>query len=381
MDWPLTSGWLAGSENAGVQVTPEAPALQDRGLRPRAPARTPAGSPLVTIAIPAFSRPALLELALRSAFAQTSPARVEVIVCDDGLLPQTRTVVDRYRHLGVRYHENRPALGGVGNWNRCLSEARGKWVTVLHEDDILFPWFVESVTPRLRAGVSAVSMAAVRGAEPPAMAAPGPSTGARLYRPAYFVKSSMSPFPGVMVHRRTALRIGGFDPSWGPVADYEFWYRLAQAGRVEVLGATGAFYRIGPGQWTERAWERMLALSHLLRLRIAREQFPGHRRAGKWAARFFTWRNARCYRSRFGEAAVIRRCARLGRSALSGLPSGWVWAALRFASRASPIHSVPSNDGRTSPIRANSGGPYRILKADTLGGSQGIAQAPVGGGA
>ena len=74
------------------------------------------------------------------------------------------------------------------------------------------------------------------------------------------------------MRREAALRLGGFsDEKWGPIADYEFWYRLSCAGRVEVVRAVGAFYRVGPTQWTERVWGRMLRLTHLLRLRIARE--------------------------------------------------------------------------------------------------------------
>ncbi len=149
----------------------------------------------------------------------------------------------------------------------------------------------------------------------------------------------MTPFPGVLMRRDVALRLGGFDERWGPVADYEFWYRLACAGRIEVVRGVGAFYRVAPGQWTERIWGRMLGLAHLLRLRIAREQFPGHRRAGRWLARFFTYRNACCYSVRFGaRPAILRRCLSLGRVPLSRLPDGWVWEALKFASRLGHRH-------------------------------------------
>jgi hypothetical protein len=147
----------------------------------------------------------------------------------------------------------------------------------------------------------------------------------------------MTPFPGVLVRRDVAVRLGGFDERWGPIADYEFWYRLGCAGRITVVRAVGAFYRVAPGQWTERVWARMLALTHLLRLRIASEQFSAYPRAGRWLARFFTYRNACCYARRFRERpAILRRCLALGRLPFAGLPSGWVWQALRLASRTGP---------------------------------------------
>ena len=49
--------------------------------------------------------------------------------------------------------------------------------------------------------------------------------------------------------------------------------------------------------------------------------------------RFFTYRNACCYARRFRERpAILQRCLALGRLPFVGLPSGWVWQALRLAS-------------------------------------------------
>jgi GT2 family glycosyltransferase len=156
----------------------------------------------------------------------------------------------------------------------------------------------------------------------------------RRYLPHYFLKSSMTPFPGVLIRREVALRLGGFDERWGPLADYEFWYRLACAGPVEVVRAVGAFYRIAPGQWTDGEWGRMLALAHLLRLRIAREQFARAPRRGRWFARFFTSRNGRSYAERFPERpASLGRALRLGRIPFGGVPSGWAWQALKLLPR------------------------------------------------
>jgi glycosyltransferase involved in cell wall biosynthesis len=321
-----------------------------------------APAPLITIAVPAYNRPDMLAETLASIAAQTAAVPLEVIVCDDGRMAQTRAVVARFRREGYRYLANPVTLGAVANWNRCLALARGKFVMVLHEDDILYPWYLASILPRLEDGAAAFCMRTSRGRVPPQVPRPQGGEPARAYPPRYFLKSSMSPFPGVLVRRDVAARLGGFDERWGPIADYEFWYRLACAGRIEVLGAVGAFYRVAPGQWTERIWGRMLRLTHLLRLRIAREQFPAHQRASRWAARFFTYRNARCYRERFGPGGgVLKRCLGLGRVPLSGLPAGWVWRALKFASGAEGRHLRFAPDaGRTPQIQQGGGGPDRV---------------------
>jgi glycosyltransferase involved in cell wall biosynthesis len=311
-----------------------------------------ANPPVITIAIPAYNRPGLLAEALDSISRQTVHLPMEVIVCDDGGMEETRAVVARHEDKNFIYLANDKKLGAVGNWNRCLSLARGEFVMVLHEDDALYPWYLESVLPKMRADVVAICMKTARGAAQPVVPRPGAADSFE-YRPEYFLKSSMTPFPGVLMRREVASRLGGFDERWGPIADYEFWYRLACAGRIEVVRAVGAFYRVGPSQWTERVWARMLRLSHLLRLRIVREQFGGRPMIGRWAARFFTWRNARCYRDRFGHGPlVLRRCLRLNRTILAQIPAGWVWQALKFASGRKGRHpGFPKHAGRTPQIQ------------------------------
>jgi glycosyltransferase involved in cell wall biosynthesis len=289
------------------------------------------GAPLITFGIPAYNRPHLLAEALASIAAQTTAVDYEVVVCDDGQTDDNRRVVAQFPTARFSYHPNRPALGPVGNWNECLRHARGHWVMVLHEDDTLYPWYLAVVLPRLRADLAAVCTKTVQGAVAPALSAPTGPPGVWPYPPRNFLKSSMTPFPGVLVRRELARHLGGFDERAGPLADYEFWYRLACAGRVEMVRTVGAFYRVSAGQWTERAWVPMIRETHLLRLRIAREQFPASPRLGRWLARFFTYRNALSYAHRFaGRPAPLNRALRLGRIPFARLPSGWVWAALRL---------------------------------------------------
>ena len=295
--------------------------------------------PLITFGIPAFSRPPLLAEALASIASQTAAAEYEVVVCDDGDREEARRLAAEFPGGRCLYFSNRPPLGAVGNWNRCLGAARGRWVTILHEDDALYPWYLGAVLPRLREGLAAVCTQTIQGPAPPHLDPPLRRPAVWTYPPPYFLKSSMTPFPGVLMRRDLALALGGFEPGWGPLADYEFWYRLARAGPVEVVCTPAAFYRVAPGQWTERTWSRMLRQTHLLRLRIAREQFPATPRLGHWLARFFTYRNAKSYARRFKERPVaLARALRLGAIPFSSLPSGWVWAGLKALTKAATPH-------------------------------------------
>lgn len=293
-------------------------------------ARGECTTPLITVGIPAYNRPRLLAEALSALAAQNDFRDYEVVVCDDGALPETRQVIEASAVPTLRYYVNRPALGPVHNWNRCVELAAGRWVTVLHEDDVLYPWFFPTVLPCLQPGIAAVAVRCVQGTTCPPLAAPERVSAGRAYAPVWFLKASMTPFPGVVFPRELGLRIGGFDPRQEGLADYTFWYELARAGRIETLRAPAAFYRVNDGQWTERAWPTMLRRAHLLRLRIAREQLGHKPRLGRWIARFYTARMARAYAKRFTERpAILARAQRFERIPFHNVPSGWVWALLK----------------------------------------------------
>jgi glycosyltransferase involved in cell wall biosynthesis len=287
--------------------------------------------PLISFGIPAYNRPKLLAETLASIAAQTAHVDYEVVICDDGDQPETAAAVAQFPTNRFFYHPNPARLGPVKNWNECLRRARGKWVMILHEDDSLYPWYLSTVLARLQDGLAAVCTKVVSGPVPPVLPAPSRTPTVRFYPPLFFIKSSMTPFPGVLFPRELALRLGGFDPEAGPLADYEFWYRLACAGRIEVVRAIAAFYRITDDQWTARSWPIMLRQTHLLRLRIAREQLHS-RRIAHWLARFFTYRNALAYAKRFpGKPAALTRALRFGKIPGGGLPSGWIWQILKRA--------------------------------------------------
>lgn len=97
--------------------------------------------PLCTIAIPVYHRmqQALAFAALESALAEER-ADVEILVIDDhttdGTWDRLRQVVHDRRARLLRNERN---LGLFQNFNRCLDEARGRYVRILCSDDVLEP--------------------------------------------------------------------------------------------------------------------------------------------------------------------------------------------------------------------------------------------------
>jgi abequosyltransferase len=96
--------------------------------------------PLLTIAIPTYNRSPYLEKLLTVLFDQlVSESRVELIISDNASPDKTPELVADYRQRGLelRYIRNEMNLGPDGNILQCFEQARGKYVWIFSDDDII----------------------------------------------------------------------------------------------------------------------------------------------------------------------------------------------------------------------------------------------------
>src|SRR5438874_9141737 len=99
-----------------------------------------AGNVDVSICIPAYARPRELRQAIQSALGQSLPV-AEILVGDDS--GELRQTVEEINDRRVIYIRNEPRLGMASNWNSLLDRARGRYLALLMDDDVLAPTFVE----------------------------------------------------------------------------------------------------------------------------------------------------------------------------------------------------------------------------------------------
>jgi glycosyltransferase involved in cell wall biosynthesis len=100
-------------------------------------------SPKITICIPTFNRSDLLDQALQSVAMQTVKP-YEVLIVDNASTDNTKDVVKKYEMYGFRYIENKTNVGMVENWNVGIRNARGDYISFLHNDDLIAPtWYKE----------------------------------------------------------------------------------------------------------------------------------------------------------------------------------------------------------------------------------------------
>ncbi|MDQ2100212.1 MAG: glycosyltransferase [Tychonema bourrellyi B0820] len=96
--------------------------------------------PLVSICIPTYNGAAFIGEAIQSALAQTYP-NIEVIISDDGSTDETIAIAQSFTSqtsadLRIILHRN---YGLSQNWNFCISQAKGKYIKFLFQDDFLAP--------------------------------------------------------------------------------------------------------------------------------------------------------------------------------------------------------------------------------------------------
>ena len=99
-------------------------------------------TPLVTIAIPTYNRAAsYLTVALRSALAQ-SYANLEVLVADNASTDSTPATLKGIADRRLRHIRHAVNIGANRNYTYCLSQARGEYFMLLHDDDAIDEDFI-----------------------------------------------------------------------------------------------------------------------------------------------------------------------------------------------------------------------------------------------
>lgn len=102
---------------------------------------------MITIAIPTFNRPHLVTEAIDSAINQKTDEKYEIIVVDNcSSLDFYEKIVERYASQGVKFYRNKNNIGMYGNWNKCIEYAKGEYVTILNDDDLLCEDFISQVS-------------------------------------------------------------------------------------------------------------------------------------------------------------------------------------------------------------------------------------------
>ena len=97
----------------------------------------------VSVCIPVYNCEPYIAECIDSVLKQ-SLQDFEIIVLDNKSTDGTLSVVGRYSDPRIRVIRNDTNIGMIGNWNKALEAATGKYIKLLSADDFLYPECLKS---------------------------------------------------------------------------------------------------------------------------------------------------------------------------------------------------------------------------------------------
>lgn len=190
-------------------------------------------NPIVTIAIPTYKRGKLLLEAIESALHQDCyTCAYDIMVVDNNpeRYDDTEKVMDIYiDNPKVAYYKNEENLGQTGNLNRLYELAKGDYVVMLHDDDMLFPYYLFVTFSLLEQrdylyDLIYPSFHVTNDRTLPIISLPNKLRYRDFKREDYLVRQWGIP-SGMMILKRKFGITGGFNIDFYPIIDQEFIYR------------------------------------------------------------------------------------------------------------------------------------------------------------
>lgn len=227
---------------------------------------------LVSLCIPTYRRAKHLEQTLRSVLAQTI-ADLEVLIVDDASPDNTPEIVSRFKDPRIRYTRNEKNLGVPYNYNYAFSLARGEYVALIEDHDILDRRYLEELLvylkeyPKVAFAASGIITIDEEGRPlqrfvenlPPIM------SGHRLLR--LLLKRTTCPFTITTLIRRDSLHDikPPFNAKYWWYADINLWMQLCTRGDFVYVQKPLLRARIRESghPLTNRGWESIFCLERI----------------------------------------------------------------------------------------------------------------------
>ena len=235
---------------SGQASTPSSPDALPRLIRDTPPDLAP---PRLSVCLPTYNGEAYVAEALRSVLQQ-SYTDFEVVAVDDGSSDRTLEVLQACTDPRVRIYQNPHRRGIPGNWNVAVALARGEYVCVFHQDDVMRADNLArkialfETDPRLSLVHSRVEAVVEDGA--PSLLDDWMEKAERdfveegeVYFRKLLLRGECICAPTVMVRREQLAALGGFNEALGFACDYEMWMKLCVEGRVGFIHDALVGYR------------------------------------------------------------------------------------------------------------------------------------------
>ncbi len=216
--------------------------------------------PLLTVITPTYNRADYLVEVIESVLSQNYP-NLEYIVLDDGSKDNTKEILEKY--TGRLIWDSHPNMGETLTVNKGFTMARGEIVGVVNSDDPLLPGALENIArfmvehPEIGVVYPDWNMIDARGNLIEHMTT-------FEYRYVDMLRwHHCMPGPGTFFRKEVVQTLGGRDPQFRYVGDFDFWLRAGLITDFARLPQTLATFRVHPGSASSSQTNERMAEEHI----------------------------------------------------------------------------------------------------------------------
>jgi hypothetical protein len=192
--------------------------------------------PFWSVMIPTYNpRADYLEQTLKSVLQQDpGPDQMQIEIVDD--CSDDGTAFELTRRVGagrVTFHRESENRGLANSWNRCIERARGHWVRILHQADIVLPGFYDLLRQAAECSHAGAifcrhAISNPRGHWIQLSELHLESAGLLDDWHAKITAQQLIQCAAIAVRRSVYEQLGGFLPHLRYVPDWEMWQRIAR---------------------------------------------------------------------------------------------------------------------------------------------------------
>ena len=196
----------------------------------------------LTVITPVFNGEKYIVETIDSVLSANISCSFEYIVINDGSTDSTLKLLKTFgRRISLYSQTN---IGEAASVNRGLEYAKGKFVMVLSADDPMLQGnLVEKALSLFHADEQIVAVYPDWNVIDEEGQVLKTNLLSDYSEDEMLGKSKCLPGPGVIFLRSAALDIGGRNPKWKYVSDFDFWLRLSRKGRIAHLPEVLAQWR------------------------------------------------------------------------------------------------------------------------------------------
>jgi len=219
--------------------------------------------PYISFVIPTFNRVETLKEIIKSILSQKELFEYEIIVVDNSANfsedNETFKYIKKLNSSKILYYINEKNIGFDGNSNRCIELARGKYVSMIHDDDLIVQNYMEQIKgciekaeklSKSSLGMIKVSyLKFIDGKE-----IPNPQNKNKYGIKKYYKFQTLfegrgpsaGPTCGMIFNAKAVLDVGGFNSAYCPSSDHILGYLILKKGYdVFITEDRLGLYRIG----------------------------------------------------------------------------------------------------------------------------------------